>query len=545
MKITPGAAPGSNNWAVGPGRTASGGALIANDPHLGYALPGVWYQALLRCPTYDAAGMTLPGLPAVVLGRGPYAAWAFTSTMLDEQDLFFEELDDAGERYRRGDAWLPLEVERVAIAVRGRKPQALVLRSTDRGPLFEADPEQGLPPRSLTWASHFGGDLMSAFFVLAGARTPGEVEEGIAGYVAPAQNLVMAFADGTLYQTVIGRLPARRSGDGRLPSPGWDPAYGWDGFLPRTANPRRLFEPPTDAVLVSANNDVRPPGYAQRLPADFFPPFRADRIRERLLERRDWDFEATAELESDVTSRYARQLVAALAGAELSGDAARARDALVAWDGELARRGAAALFALVERQLQGAAFSDEARHFAVPFPGGPDPLLRLLQGRLDPAWLDDVATPDVEGRDEILERALAAAWRQGVKRWGEDVEEWDYGSLHALTLRHRLDAVPVLGRLLRRGPFPLPGSGNTVAAFGSRWQGGSLPVIYGPSMRWIVDWGLPEAARAGLPGGQSGHLADSHYDDQIEDFLAGRLHPAPWSEQAIARATVSELILLP
>ncbi len=534
--------PGSNNWALGGSRTASGRPLLANDPHLAFHLPGVWYQVQMRAPGFAAAGMTLPGAPGVVIGRGPHLAWAFTNVMLDDHDIFFEQLDESGERVRRGDAWLPIEQVEETIAVRGGEERSITLRSTDLGPLLAADPVRGLPPRSLLWTGHFDGDLMAAFRGLSQAATAEEAQTAIAGYVCPAQNLVVALEDGTLLYTVLGRVPARRAGDGRLPAPGWDAAYGWDGLRPRDTNPT-VAAPPED-LLVTANHDIRPPGYPLPLVAEFYPGHRAGRIRELLGQRRDWDRTAFAGVQNDVVSLFARDIVAAL-GDGWDGDAGRAQQALAAWDGAMTERGPAALFAVVERRLLTDLFGDEAASAGVEPFATRGRVLRLLRGEMAERWFDDLTTPESESRHETLGHILAAAWREGGERWGEDVAGWDYGGLHRLTLRHRLDAVPGLGAWLRRGPFEMPGSATTVASFSAFWRDGRQEVAWGPSMRWVVDWSAPEVAYASLPGGQSGHPADPHYDDQVGLYLAGELHPAPWSESEIEAAAVANMRLLP
>lgn len=543
------AAPGSNNWAVGPSQAAGGRPMVANDPHLGLGLPSLWYQVHLRAPGFEAAGMTLPGAPGVVLGRGPHLAWAFTNTMLDDHDLFFERLDDSGENYWRDGGWQPLEVVEETITVRGAEPQTVTLRATDRGPLLEADADAGLPARSLAWTVYEEGDPLAALRDLSQARTVEEVTAAIDSYVCPAQNLVVAFASGELFLTVLGRVPARKVGDagpatgaGRLPSPGWAPAYGWEGLRPRETNP--TVRSPADDRLVTANDDIRPAGYPLSWTADVFPPNRAGRIAEILSGRSDWDVPGFAELQLDVESHHARDLVAALAG-DYDGEAGTAYDALAGWDFQMERRGPAALFALLERRLLQAVFGDEAEEAGLrPFAGSVM-LLRILRGDMDAGWFDDVRTPEVEGRRDMLSRALSEAWKEGRERWGDDVASWNYGRLHTLTLRHALDGAPVFGRWARRGPFEMPGSDSTVAAFGGVWRGDRQHVVQGPSMRWIVDWSQPERAFAALPGGQSGHPADPHYDDRLEPYLEGRLDPAAWSEAAIAEATVRTLRLRP
>jgi penicillin amidase len=537
-------APGSNNWAVGGSRTASGRPLVANDPHLGLFLPSVWYQVQLRAPGFEAAGMTLPGAPAVVLGRGAHVAWAFTNVMLDDHDLFLEELDGTGERYRRGDAWHPLKVDEQEIRIRGGESRTVTVRATDVGPLLEADEERALPPRSLAWTAYYGGDAFAALLDLARATTPDEAVAAIEPYVCPAQNLVAAFDTGELLYTVIGQVPERRRGDGRLPAPGWDETYGWDGLRPRAMNP--LVVRPADDLLVTANNDVRPPGYEPSLVSEFYRGHRAARVREAVTGRGAWNWELAGELQNDVTSLYARDVLDLLDGAH-EGDAGEAWQVLRSWDGAMTKSGPSALYALVQRELQDL-FADEAEAAGLPRLNAfysRRMLLRLLEGALGDRWFDDVGTPEVETREEAIAAALATAWREGSRRWGGDVSRWSWGELHRLTLRHRLDALPVLGPWMRRGPFEVAGAATTVMAYGGVWRGDHMAITYGPSMRWVTDWGHPEMAFAMLPGGQSGHPADPHYDDQVTPFLEGRLRPAPWSEEQIESATVTSMTLRP
>ena len=566
--------PGSNNWAVGGSRTASGAPLVANDPHLPYRLPGTWYQVLLRSPGYEAAGMTLPGVPGVVIGRGPDVAWVLTNVMLDDHDLYVEELSEgpSGEpRVRRGDGWQAVAVSEERLEVAGGEGEVLELRATDRGPLLPADPERGLPPRSLAWTMYEspeegGADPMSALFAIARAESVADVPRGIGGYVGPAQNLVVADRDGGLLWTVLGRVPERRRGDGWLPAPGWDASYGWDGLRPVADNPRRVA--PADDLLVTANNRIVAPDDPRAMPADYDSDHRARRIRQLLRRGADWRAEDMAALQIDRVDLYARDVVeAALEGlgddelAAVGEPAPQAADLLGRWNGRMAATnpgnssnssnpsaaaGAPALFALFERELRRAVFGDEATaHGLEPFDDR-DRLLWALRGDLSAEWFDDVGTPEVvERRWEVVGRALAVAWRLAEERWGSDPSAWHYGDLNTLTLDHPLGGVPAVGALFRRGPYPVSGSSTTVGASGGRWRDGGLEVVHGASMRFVIDLGRPDSMLTVLPAGQAGHPRDPHYDDQTDYYLAGRLFPFPWSEEAVEAASVSRLTLRP
>ena len=537
--------PGSNNWALGGSRTASGRPLVANDPHLPLSLPGFWYQVVLRAPDYEAAGMTLPGFPFVVIGRGEQLAWALTNVMLDDHDIFFERLSDDGSRVQRGDSWLPLETVEEHINVAGAETVTQTVRYSDIGVVFEADDERGLPARSMAWTGAMPADLPAAFLRLARSTSVDELVGHLDSYVAPAQNLVAADRANGLVYTAIGRVPARHGSDGRLPSPAWDVEYAWGGLLPQADNPTML-RPDAD-LIITANHDIRPGTEASLtapFTADFDTPHRAQRIRQ-LLERRDgWTADDMQSMQSDIYSQYALELVRLLRD-DYTGDASTAYEMLAAWDGSMAMNGAGALLLMLDRELTAATFGDEARAHGLRPIGGRAELLRILQGDLSETWFDDVGTPELETRQDVAVGALERAWREAATRWGARPDDWNYADIHHLWLRNPVGTVPVIGAWFDRGPIPLPGSATTVAAFGGFWADGIQNVSYGPSMRWVADLDDPDRSLAVLPTGQSGHPADRHYDDQLAGYLAGALRPIHWSERAIAANTVSTLRLQP
>lgn len=536
-----GAGLGSNNWAIAPARTATHSALVANDPHLGLGIPGVWYQAALRAPDYDVSGMTIPGVPGVVLGRSADLAWAMTNLYVDDVDLFVERLDVTGTKVLRGEEYVPIAVEKARVRLDDGEEVEFEIRSTDRGPLLEPDPVHGLPARSVVWSGYEPADQLLALMNLARAKSISEVQAAVAPYSFPPQNLVVGDRDGHILWTPIGRAPNRFGWDGRFPAPGWKSEYGWAGLLPAAENPA-LVDPPAEAIATA--NSFLPVPLPAWFQEEFDTPFRADRIRERLAMKNDWTPATVAALQTDATSLWAQWLVPKLAG-DHAGDAAKAWVALQGWDGEMRERGAPALFALVERHLQQAIFQDEATAAKLARFGNRWRLLRLLDGRMSADWFDDVSTPAKEDRAAAVEAALAAAWQEGERRWGPKVAEWPYAGIHNLTLDHTLGSAPFFGRLFNRGPFPLAGSATTVMAFGGPWKGDQMDVEYGASMRLVNDLGDADRGLSILPGGQAGHPWDPHYADQLPLYLEGGTRPVPWSEGAVEKATVTKLRLVP
>jgi len=545
---------GSNAFAVDATRTASGHVLVANDPHLELGLPAVWYQVQLRAPDYEAAGMTLPGLPLVVIGQNATLAWAITNSGLDNHDLFIEDVEDGA--YRRGSDLVEIETRTVEIAVRGGPPVELELESTDIGPC-STNWFAGVPT-SLAWTAHEPQDAIATLLGLARATSLAGVRGAIADFVAPAQNLLVGHREEGLLRTVLGRRPLRAPAgprpapDGQVPTIGRVREHRWRGLRPQAEQPL-VLDPPS-GFLATANDDPRPPDWSRPFPAELDVPHRAERARAQLAARDDWTAGALLGLQSDTTSLYAREILSASLAAcepDLSPPARSARARLSDWSGAHATESAeAALYAFYEHALYEAIFRDELdRAELVPEGIGYQErrrLLRAVTGDLELDWIDDVTTEARETRGDVVARALERAWLDCSDVLG-DPSGVRYGDLHRWTPRHPLAAIPIVGPWIYGvGSFEAPGSATCLNAFAAPpAASGRRDVVFGPSMRFVADVHEPDRSLACLPGGQSGHPFDPHYADQLEDFMAGRAHAVRWTADAIEAATVSRLTLVP
>ena len=551
-QASPGSTPGgSNNWAVSGALSANGSALVANDPHLGLRLPSIWYQIHLRCPQMEVAGMSIAGVPGVVLGHNQNLAWAFTNVMMDDNDLLFEKANedltqDLTQVLRDGE-WVDVRRSSKEILVDGGNRVEVLIYETDLGPMLPPDAESGLPARTLLWSAYHLTDPMTPFLDMGRAST---VEEAIAAanrYQAPAQNVVIGHTDGRIAWTMFGRSPLRNREMGRLPSPAWNKSYRWSGLAEPAMNP--VIQPGQRDSIVTANSLVE--GGGESLQADYDTAFRRQRITELLQGKSGWSAESLSGPQSDVQNSYALYLLAALPSEipdDIDKDAQEILDELRQWDGVDEVEGPAALFWLFERELWSAIFDDELKKHHIPMPWTflqRQKLLRVLEGTARHPWADNVDTVEVETLNQAISLALQNAWKSGVQQFGDNLATWSYGEkLHYLTLPHHLDAVPILGGRFTRGPYAVPGSATSVSALGGTnddWK----KVVWGPSMRVVWDSGDWDNSRAILPGGQSGHFNDPHYDDQLPLYLNGKTRVVPWSPRAIDAAAKSKLILIP
>jgi penicillin amidase len=531
---------GSNNWAIAPSRTASGRPLLANDPHIGVSLPATWYAVHLEAPGLHVAGASLPGGPGVVIGHTEQVAWGFTMSLLDDQDLWMLTLDDAGEAELIDGTWQPLRTVTERIGVRWREePTVVKVRLSERGPIVRESRREVL---AMSWTALEGTSPVAAFLAMNRARSVNETVDAWRGITGPSMNLVAADVDGHIVHQVVGLLPDRRAGAGRLPAPGADTRWAWRGVLPLDANPR-VADPP-EGFVATANHDVFAEGgvdASTQLPGDFATPWRIRRIRSELASTTGWDVARCVELQGDLRSLRAVAMLKLLRPS-LDNHPGRTADLLSNWDASMTIDDPAphAFVEFVE-ELAVAVGGDEALRAGLPWsPVGPEELLRLLAGGLGEGWWDDVETASVEDRSAIVARVLR------MLDEGASPEPW--GEVHQVRFDHPLRAMPVLGHLLgrswSRGPIPAPGDGTTVNAH--YWDPRDpFAVTAIPSMRFVADVGAWDDTVLVLPLGQSGRPWSDHYADQLEDWRAVRPARLPFSRAAVDRAARALLEVRP
>ena len=562
---------GSNSWVVAPERSATGSALLANDPHLGPVQPSLWHQVALRCEPrtdacpYHVTGFSFSGFPGVIIGHNDRIAWGFTNLGTDVTDLFVERLD--GDRYLTEDGWVNLEVRTETIEVAGGDPVEHVVRSTRHGPLLSdvsggatevaegplgagaqdaGDLEHGV---ALRWTALDPGETANALLPLNRAGDFTEFRAAVARFVVPAQNLVYADVDGHIGYQAPGRTPIRRAHDGTHPVPGWTGEHGWDGFVDFDDLPWLLD--PAEGVIVTANQTVLGPDpqVFLRSDRDADPGYRGQRIRDLLDERDRLSLDDLAAIQMDEHNANAAHLVPFLLDVDVPGDVADAQALLAGWDLQDHRDSAAsAFFNATWRHLLARTFHPELPEWAEPGVGARWwEVVRWLTGEPDHEWWDDPTTAERETRDDVLRGAMTDAHAELTDRLGDDVDAWRWGALHTLTLTHDSfgrSGIGPIERLFNRGPVELGGGTAIVNANG--WAANlGYEVIWVPSMRLLVDMGDLDAGRWIHLTGQSGRPFHPHYTDQVDDWAAGSTLPIAFGPEAAEAAAVARLRLLP
>ena len=544
---------GSNAWVVDPGRSTTGGALLANDPHLGLQAPGVWYLAHLETPELALVGATIPGIPAVVLGHNGTIAWGLTNTGADTQDLFIERVDpEDPTRYLTPAGPAPVELRQELIEVAGGAPVPLAVRATRHGPVIS----DLLPDAAATfgadrvvalaWSALAEDDLaVQALLGIGRARNWAEFVAALRDVGGPMQNIHYADASGHIGFIAPGRVPIRKSGDGRWPVPGWTGEYDWHGWIPFDALPR-VLDPP-DGVLFNANNRVVPPDYPYLLTADWEAPYRARRLAQ-LLQPGAFGPAEFAAMQADRRSLLAEDLLPVMLAAEPGGAAAAAAMArLAAWDRVMRADSAEPLiFAAWYRELSRLIYADELGDMFNGFwHVRPQFMDRILTRRQ--IWCDDIRTGPVETCAELAAAALDAALRDLARRFGDEPDAWRWGDAHPARMGHLVFADQPLLDLLFNIEVTTGGDSVTVDVghFNPRNERRPFASTHAATYRAIYDLADLDESRFVAATGQSGNPLSRHYRNLTQLWAAGRSVPIRRDGASYRQEAIGALRLQP
>ncbi len=546
---------GSNNWVLSGDVTATGKPILANDPHLSLQAPSLWYFAHLVAPGVNVMGATLPGTPAVLLGRTDRHAWGFTNNGADVQDLFLERLDpsDAG-RYLTPDGSELFTTRQEVIKVKGQDDVVLQVRSTRHGPVISdvdsrsrevAGGPLGGPDEVLafSWTALAPGDrTIESVLGMNTATSWGEFEDALELFVAPMQNIVYADVDGVVAYYAPAHVPIRAGGIGAVPTRGWTGEGDWIGQVPFDALPHVIQ--PASGRIVTANQRVVPEDYPYYLTRDWTAPYRAERINALLdgQERATVDYSVATQL--DQVSLMAREFVPLAQNAPAATDGAKKLQAmLVGFDGDMVMGSPAPLaFAAWYRRFAYSLYQDDLGDVTSSFFNlRPDLTRAILAG--EPDWCDDKNTPGIETCEQMAALALDAAWTELVAAFGADTSKWSWGKAHQAVQEHAvLGSTPLAPIANLR--VPNGGDGFSVDAAGYGLKFGNFDQTHGPGYRAVYD--LAGGGGWFIHGtGQSGNLLSRRYRDFMDRWQQGDMIPMRMTRGEAEKGAVGTLRLQP
>lgn len=524
---------GSNSFAVAGRLTEDGGALLANDMHLTIRVPNTWYRALLEWPDpstpgtpHRVAGVTLPGVPAVVVGSNTRVAWGFTNTYADWSDIVLVEVDPSRpNQYRTPKGWRSFERHEEIIEVAGQEPERHEVLWTTWGPVL--GPDHRGRPRAYRWVAHEAERLAVSITPLESSRTLEEALDEANGVSAPGQNVVVVDRAGRIGWSVYGSIPRRVGLDGRLPASWADGSRGWDGWLADADYPRVID--PADGRIWTANARVVDGDMLARLgDGSYEIGSRARIIRDRLLARDRFSARDLLDIQldtrADFLARWRALLLDTLTAEAIaaSGERAVFREVLErGWSGHAAPDSAAYRLTRAFRQL----LSERVTAFVLAECYEADPAFDYTTVRRRDAAIWGLVTerpphlldPQYATWEAMLLDAVDDTIAQAMRDRRGTLRDRVWSEYNEVAYRHPLSAaIPFAWRWLDMPRAPLAGDLYT-----PRVHWGAI----GASERMVVSPGREAEGIMHMPTGQSGHPLSPFYANSHAAWVAGEPTP--------------------
>ncbi len=536
---------GSNDWVVSGAHTVTGKPLLSNDMHLGHQMPNLWYEAHLKSGALDVAGVTLPGMPYVVVGHNQRIAWGFTNLGPTVTDIYIENFNQQGD-YQTPRGWMQPEHRMEVIHVKGRQDITVDVKTTRHGPII-TDIVPGETRRlALRWTLYDG--LHMPFFDVDSAQNWEEFRRAFSQLDAPGQNVVFADVDGNIGYQATGHIPIRAAGDGSLPVSGADDAHEWNGYIPFDKLPS-IYNPPS-GIIATANGRITPDEYKYSISMEWEAPWRTARIYHVLESGRKFSPSDMLTLQNDIHSENdlfaAERFVYAVDhAAKASARAKQAADLLRNWDGRMLASSAAPTIAVRSAQ--------ELTRLLLEPRLGPAPEDAKMQDKtlnwktyhweMRTVWLQNVMLHQPKrwlpekysNYDELLAAAVEAA--VGGSNAPKDLTSWRWGAFNAVEIEHPvLGKIPVLRKLSAPGVEEQSGSVYTVKA---------VTRHHGPSERFTANLADLDQSTLNVVTGQAGNFLSPYYMDQWKAWYEGTTFALPFSSKAVAAAQAHRLVLDP
>jgi penicillin amidase len=537
---------GSNNWVVGPGKSATGRPILANDPHRAYSAPSLRYIAHLNAPGMDVIGAGEPVLPGISIGHNGTIAFGLTIFPIDQEDLYVYELNPANpNEYKYQGKWEKFVTQKETLLVRNGEARTTELVFTRHGPVIYVEKEKN---RAFAVRAGWLEPGMAPYFGSIDymyAKNFDEFKHAMHSWGAPSENQVYADTKGNIAWVAGGQTPIRPNWDGLMPVPG-DGRYEWAGFLAGDKLPFSLNPP---QGWFSSSNELNLPAdypYQERKLGFEWPlDARKRRSSELLSKAGKHTVEDSMRMQNDLLSTTARRLVALLK--PLKSDDANTQAALQllkSWDCiEKGDSAATALFEVWWTRYLGAVFKNAVLSKAAA---------ALIPQADTTVLIDNLEKPDamfgkdaVAKRNEVLLKSLAIAYADAQKLLGPDAKQWQWNKLHYALIEHPLaNATDAATKSrLNVGPFPKEGSTTTLNL--SSFSPITFQQAGGPSFRVVLDVGNWDNSRAVNSPGQSGDPESPHYRDLAPMWLKGEYFPLLYSRKAIEAATILRIELTP
>jgi penicillin G amidase len=536
---------GSNNWVIAPSKSATGRAILANDPHRAYSEPSLRYISDLNAPTLHVIGANEPSLPGISLGHNDWIAFGYTIFNIDQEDLYFYELNPADPRqYKYRGEWQPLQVVREEIKVKGQAPVPVDLKFTRHGPVIFIEKENRAFALRTAWLEPGMAPYFGSLRYLR-AKTFAQFTKAIDYWGAPTLNHVYADVKGNIGWAPGGLAPIRPNWDGLLPVSG-DGRFEWAGRWKGEQLPR-VYDP-VSGYFTTSNEMNIPPGYPyteRKLGFEWTNGSRHQRIDEVMSRSGKLSIEDSMRLQNDQVSIPARRLVALLK--PLSSDDPKTKAALIllqGWNATMdADAAAPALHEVWFSRHLGKAFKNAVlSRSAAEAMDAPDTAVMLHTLENPETRFGQNAS---EKRNQVLLASLRSAYEEMERLQGADSKQWVWGKLHYNLCEHPFAAIVDDATRARINVGPIPKNGSGYVPSQSEYRVSDFRQISGPSVRVVIDVGNWDNSRAVNHPGQSGDPESPHYRDLAQMWRDGRYFPLLYTRKAVEKEMERVIKLVP
>lgn len=550
---------GSNSWVLSPSRSASGNAILANDPHIGLSKPDVWYEAHISYPGYNNYGYYIPTIPFPLIGHDDFKAWGMTMFENDEVDLYKEIFNPKNKNQVLFDGkWVNSQVIKEQIKVKDKSPEDLNIRVTSHGPIISdyIDGYKG-SPLAFSWVFY---NLENPFFdMLYEVTTANDItdfQSSVSKVTSPGLNFSYVDKQGNIAWWATGRLPVRDSNiNAKSILDGSNPDHNIKSYISFENNPQMIN--PKSGVIITANNlpTANKIESIPRLDGYFRSTDRAHRIYQLLDKQEKWSTEELKKIQNDdfLFSGLSinMEIITALKpfAVQFSNVESKAYELLKKWDGYMPvdSKGASifqlTIYHVLKSVLEPTLGKDYFRIYMNNLDHW-DFFKNFIFKKIVPFQVDSLRSNE-ELRDKLIYNGFENAVNEIKDKLGEDNNNWDWGNIHTITYEHPLGKLSPLDYIFNLGPFPIPGANNVINKSMSTPGNHDYKVSSLPSTRRLIDIGSPENSYSILPSGNSGNFWSDHYDDQLNLFLNGKYRKINFSKGQINSNLSHELLLIP
>lgn len=549
---------GSNSWVLGPTKTKNGKVILANDPHIGFAQPSVWYQNHIKTPDYEMYGFNLALTPFPLLGHNKTYAYGLTMLKNDDTEFYLEEDHPSDKKlYKTVDGYKKYQLISRTVKVKDGVDTTFQVRVSQHGPIMNdvLNQIEDTRPIAMQWIyTRLPNKLLDVSYGMSHAESLTEFRNGVAKIHAPGLNVMYGDAKNNVAWFGAAQLYEYR--DSINTKVYLNGASGEDeikSFVSFDENPQAIN--PDWGYVYSANN--QPDSVRGKLyPGHYLPENRARQITSIINPKNDFSSDDVAEMIVDVNSMVVKEVIEnatnSIKSDDLTNEEKEVWLALNNWNGAYEKKqiGPTIYNRFIFEFLKNT-FKDEMgeRVFDQFMKGIPlqKKIIAVQMERGNSVWWDNISTKDIkENKGTIVTTSFKDAVKFLNNQLGKDVSQWHWEKVMSVTHEHPIGkAGGLLAKFFNVGPFKTNGGNevinNHIFALDST---GIYKVIAGPSTRRVVDFSDIENSRAILPTGQSGNRFSRFYKDQANKYLNGQFVRMNFNPQDYEKST-NKLEFLP